>query len=907
MGGANPNGGHYLDVTPAKIVTSAVGIDDAGLALASGLSTLVTTLHGLGSPWGNDELGHVFFYGEGGSIGFRDARDATIDGLWQLSLALRGHAVKAVRMAQIYAEAEPNGDDPAFRLHLGGARSPQAPPAAGGLTAGLVHDNPPPPGTEWLFGLLEELVVGCKPPDGDAAGMDAVATAFDAMADVVDDVTGTATAHATAITSGNAGAGIEGFAASFSRLARTGSGHLIDIAKACRAIAEYCRHLAAEIRSGKTQFTASVTLLAALWAVARLVSMAPGGAFATLPALLETRNVGVALVAMMRSAAVRTAGAAAVYVGGLNTVGQLTREHYGLQTEFDWTNLAESTGLAALGGGLMGAANVRLANAAAAGHPFADFLANRLPGRIATNTALGFGVNVGTDAALNGGQVDWGRDLLMAGGMAVNAEAMGAFRKPHGAADEGVTGDQPHGSDPRTTAVPGSAHEHAGGPPPEGGALPPSDPSPADTALAGHTDAGPPHGGSPAVHSAMEGATHLRSDDGVLAAPQVRAYMEGLPQVPGLGGASDAGTLAAMAAGPHGSPGAEVRSALTDFSGRSAGIPSDRVGIDRVGGGDGPRGRSGAPVFLVRDAAGEGVAAITKLFPKPEEFIREMSVTERFDRPEFTKFRVPEVLDVGAAHVGEGVPAGVATFSVAPGHALVDHFQAVRDAPAGDRAAAFETLHQATGKIAEGLADLHSNTLVEGRTARPEYLGEYMDNLSGFADHLVTHRQAYESQGIPVDRLHDGIRQVLEDMRRDPGPAAVLHGDPNPGNFFYDKTDGSVTFIDLGNSDKSMDANGAGIGPPSRDVEMFRHDLEVYSRMFGLPKSDFAALWRQFQVSYAAAGGPAVPEVAYRFSAVHDSVHTIVNAPKLAQAMPEHELRARQGVAMDQLRELGLL
>ena len=901
MGGANPADGHYLDVTPAQIVTSAVGIDDAGLALASGLATLVTTLHGLGSPWGNDDLGRVFFYGEDRSIGFRDARDATIDGLWQLSLALRGHAVKAVRMAQIYAGAEPDGDNPAFALRLGGTRSSHTPPPPGGPTAGLVHDDPPPPGTEWLFGLLEELVVGCKPPDGDAAGMDAVATAFDAMGDVVDHVTGEATAHAKAITSNNAGTGIEGFATSFSRLARAGSGHLIDIALACRGIAQYCRHLAVEIRSGKTQFAASVALLATLWAVARFVSMTPGGALAQLSALLETRNVGVVLVRMMRNAAVRTAGAAAMYVGGLNTVGQLTREHYGLQTDFDWRNLAESTGLAALGGGLMGAANLRLANAAAGGHPFADFLAARLPGRIATNTALGFGVNVGTDAALNGGHVDWGRDLLMAGGMAMNAEAMGAFRKPHGPVDDGGAGERP--PDPGATGTPGPHHV-----PPDGGPPPAEGPPDAGrTALAGHTDAGPAHGGTPAAHSAMAEATHLRSDDGVLPAPQVQSYMEGLPPVPGLGGAPDAGTLAAVAAAPHGSPGAEVRSALTDFSGRAAGIPSDRVRIDRVGGGDGPRGRSGAPVFLVRDAAGEGVAAITKLFPKPEEFVREMSVTERFDRPEFTRFRVPEVLDVGAAHVGEGMPAGVATFSVAPGQALVDHFQAVRDAPAGDRAAEFETLRQATGKIAEGLADLHANTLVEGRTARPEYLGEYMDNLGGFADHLVAHRQAYESQGIPVDRLHDGIRQVMEDMRRDPGPASVLHGDPNPGNFFYDRTDGSVTFIDLGNSHKSMDAGGEGIGPASRDVEMFRHDLEVYSRMFGLPKSDFAALWRQFQMSYAAAGGPAVPAVAYRFSAIHDSVHTIVNAPKLAQAMPDYELRARMGVAMDQLRELGLL
>ena len=76
-----------------------------------------------------------------------------------------------------------------------------------------------------------------------------------------------------------------------------------------------------------------------------------------------------------------------------------------------------------------------------------------------------------------------------------------------------------------------------------------------------------------------------------------------------------------------------------------------------------------------------------------------------------------------------------------------------------------------------------------------------------------------------------------------------------------------------------------------------RIDPAMVIRYFGTKEKLFAA----------AAGGPAVPEVAYRFSAVHDSVHTIVNAPKLAQAMPEHELRARLGVAMDQLRELGLL
>jgi hypothetical protein len=433
--------GRQLDVTPARIAASAQGIDDAGRRLAAGLATCVDRLNALGCVWGDDDLGQAFFKGGSGSIGFRQARDELLDAMTHLAFALRGHAVGGVRMARTYAAGE-SGESEAWSLDdtPGDYVLPQA-----GAADSLVQSVPPPPLVVQMLAWLQEMVVMCAWPRGDADGMEQLAVAFDQLGGATDDVTGVATRHGQAITGTNIGEGVEAFATSFAKLARDGGGHLVDAARGCRNLAEFCRYMGREIRVAQAQVLCAAIFVGLLWAVAwltpagRIVQEAVG------------RLVGTFLRRVLLSAELRAAFAGGAYVGGLNLVGQRVREDFGLQDGIDWASFGESTGLAMATGGAMGAVHHLLGFAGKHGNPVATFLAGAVRGRIVTNTALGTGVNVGLEASSGEGHIHWRKDLFMAAGMALNGEAMGAFKpKPHG-------GAPPPGSD---GAVPVSFGTH---------------------------------------------------------------------------------------------------------------------------------------------------------------------------------------------------------------------------------------------------------------------------------------------------------------------------------------------------------------------------------------------------------------------------------------------------------------
>ncbi len=412
--------GRQMDVTPARIAVSARGIDDAGRRLGTGLTTCVDRLNALGCVWGDDDLGQAFFNGCGGSIGFRQARDGLLDAMGHLAFALRGHAVGGVRMAQTYAAAE-NGDGGAAAWRLDDTPGDYALPPVG-VTDSLVRSVPPPLLVVQMLAWLQEMVLMCAWPRGDADGMAQLAVAFDELGGVADDVTGVATRHGQAITGTNIGAGIQAFATSFAKLTSGGGGHLVDAARGCRDLAEFCRYMGREIRAAQAQVLWGAIFVAALWAVSWLT---PAGR------ILEEvvgRAVGTVLRRVLLSAEMRAGLAGAVYVGGLNLVGQRVREDFGLQDGIDWASFGESAGLAFATGGAMGAVHHVLGFGGKRGNPVATFLAGTMRGRLVTNTALGAGVNVSLEASSGDGHVNWGKDLFMAGGMALNGEVMGAFK-----------------------------------------------------------------------------------------------------------------------------------------------------------------------------------------------------------------------------------------------------------------------------------------------------------------------------------------------------------------------------------------------------------------------------------------------------------------------------------------------
>ncbi|MFB9835889.1 hypothetical protein, partial [Actinoallomurus acaciae] len=392
----------YVEVDPERIATAAAGIDDAGARLSAALLELIETLNRSGAPWGDDDLGRAFFDGAPDSMGFRAARDELLDGTAQLALALRGHAVKAVRMARAWAGAE-SGDYPWFRLHATGGDSATDAlrQVAGPETDTIVGKDPPPAWYLEIEPLLEELVAGCRRPAGDAAGMESVAQAFDRMADAIDEVTGAADQHARRISTDNAGRDIEAFNESFTRLSRNGGGYLTDAAAAHRGLAGYCRYMKAEVNAAETQFATSIAYLFALWAIVRLLAATPEGPIYVVTALTETRTVGLRLLTLLRGAEARAAAAGVSYLGGLDLVRQLTRLGYGLQDGLDLAALGKAAGMGAFAGGASGAVYRLLSRAAANGGTLAGLLTDTVPGRLVTHTGVGGTVNLATDVAGN--------------------------------------------------------------------------------------------------------------------------------------------------------------------------------------------------------------------------------------------------------------------------------------------------------------------------------------------------------------------------------------------------------------------------------------------------------------------------------------------------------------------------
>ncbi|MGI5230624.1 hypothetical protein [Actinoallomurus sp. CA-142502] len=420
------------------------------------------------------------------------------------------------------------------------------------------------------------------------------------------------------------------------------------------------------------------------------------------------------------------------------------------------------------------------------------------------------------------------------------------------------------------------------------------------------SDAGAPADGSGAA--AEQGAAALRSESGQIDPQALRDWVDTLPRLPDITPdlhMTPDGALS-TAAGPGGVYDA-VHDTVRDFGARSVGLPADQIQPHRLGG-DGPQGASGAPVIFIDHVPEPGVrerVAVTKIFPDLDEFAKELSGLHGLRDGRFTKFDVPETLSVGIARLSDGSEVGIGTFSLARGDSLTNLIQAVRDAPPGDRAAAFATAHEGVGEIAGALAELYRLTLRPERSPSPAYLQWYLDTLRGQADLMLQHPEVFEARRIDVEGLHASVRQSIAQLENDPGAASALHNDTNPGNLFYDPATKRVTLIDVSRAHESVDAAGEGIGAPAHDLGELKASLEVFSRILDLPRAESHALWQHFEQSFALAGGPGIPPGAVRaFETCSALLFAGLNRP-LPAGLPREVAEAQQAAAVDILRELG--
>jgi hypothetical protein len=331
------------------------------------------------------------------------------------------------------------------------------------------------------------------------------------------------------------------------------------------------------------------------------------------------------------------------------------------------------------------------------------------------------------------------------------------------------------------------------------------------------------------------------------------------------------------------------------------------VSLIPVGGG-GAKGLSGAPVYLVRADSGE-VVAVAKIFPKTEEFVRELSSLQRLRSPEFQHFTAPDPRAAGVVSTPDG-PAGLLLSDVAAGRSIDDLIADVGQATGAEREHRMAVLSQAVTDTAAALAELHTRPEGSGRPVAASYLDFHTGLARRLADVIGADRRLYEDiGGLPVDELSRRIDEAIAASQQDPGRAALVHGDAHPGNFFWHPSEG-VTFIDTPTFHYSVDDHGRPIAAPERDVSNFEQRLAHYGRVLDLQPAEVARLRQTFLDAYHEAGGPQLNDgtlrmfggrsVLNKLLQMGDAVRAVMVDPEGMRADPE----VAEGTGRDPVDEL---
>ncbi|MBO0868331.1 MAG: aminoglycoside phosphotransferase family protein, partial [Micromonosporaceae bacterium] len=383
----------------------------------------------------------------------------------------------------------------------------------------------------------------------------------------------------------------------------------------------------------------------------------------------------------------------------------------------------------------------------------------------------------------------------------------------------------------------------------------------------------------PAQHSApptamldlIDRVDAVRAQDGLLDDNALRRLLDQLPTVPGLT-APTVHSLTDLLAAAH--PGAEQRAALLRFAAPALGRDPGQVSLERVGGESAAKGASGAPVFWVRDAAGERVGVV-KVFPDAGEFARETAGLARLAEEQLDRLAVPVVRGLGVARAGDA-SAGVLVASVAIGHPLDDLMLAVRDAVPQAREAAVAELLRGFRDTGAAMAEMHTRPAGSGGPVAEWFADRHATVRAAEAVREWASHEAFARRfGFDGSRVLDRFEQLHEAMRRNPGVAALVHGDPHPGNFVHDPLTGRVTVLDLESMHASMDASGRPVGIAALDVGIFEQVVSAFAHNFDVAPL-LPRLRAEFLAGYQEAGGAPLTREAlayYRASGLGLALH----------------------------------
>ena len=435
------------------------GFDSASRALGKAADQLCDELTAAGAAWGHDELGRAFFNGGGGKPGFGTSRDEVLPLIGDMVNVLAGSGDALVAARAVYLDAEQANVQLSGGRASGKATVP-VPPAGGSyrlppFTGGMVADDRPPAGLEWMMNLVASLVAGCEWPDGSISGLEKISSALSGMATAMGPVIQDVRDASAQVTGSNIGQGQQSFA-TFSAVVIQA---LEQLQEACHGLASSVDNLVAQKKAAWIQLIASMVFLVASFFVAQAIAVwTLGGSEAEFFATAEAEGWTLRMFFQLLAKGVLEG---LWYGGGMDAVGQVSRIITGAQHGWNWAEFGKAAGEGAVAGavmsGLSGAARIAGGRAGVVkalfnvmdGKVDDPSAMTKLAGfgaRVGFNSATGFAGNVASQAAFDDGNVNWTQAGSFAVGMAVMGEGINLLTP--GDRDKGPDPDPPDPRDP---------------------------------------------------------------------------------------------------------------------------------------------------------------------------------------------------------------------------------------------------------------------------------------------------------------------------------------------------------------------------------------------------------------------------------------------------------------------------
>ncbi|HEV2086982.1 MAG TPA: hypothetical protein VGR21_01595, partial [Cryptosporangiaceae bacterium] len=263
-----------------------------------------------------------------------------------------------------------------------------------------------------------------------------------------------------------------------------------------------------------------------------------------------------------------------------------------------------------------------------------------------------------------------------------------------------------------------------------------------------------------------------------------------------------------------------------------------------------------APFYLVREVrpdGDEGAVALLRLGDFVAGVVTALSAMERLSAPEFTQFSVPEPVNVRLLEMS-GRVGGALLMTMPPGQSLDRMVSELPGRSDPARPAAFERLLRAVESTAGALAELHTRPAGSGRTLRTQNAEDLAEQVQEQLDAAGRNRRVLEAAGLDVDALTERLREAVDPAQGVPGGVGLISGNPTVETIFSHPEHG-VTFVAVGPTHTSMDADGAPIGAAGDDVNGLRASVQAVALGEQFSVQEALALATALDNTYRDAGG----------------------------------------------------